>query len=134
MKTAVQKSRILILASAMCFVAILIEIATTTTLATEKKPAAKTLITNANVFNGKSEQLAEGMSVLVEGNKITKMAKSIEAPVGAIIIDAGGRTLMPGLIDNHVHTMFAGATLPAYFWGLIVVLFNLAPLNLTLIG
>ncbi len=101
------------MASAMCFVAILIGIATTTTFATEKKPAAKTLITNANVFNGKSEQLAEGMSVLVEGNKITKMAKSIKAPVGATIIDAGGRSLMPGLIDNHVHTMFAGATMSA---------------------
>ena len=53
--------------------------ATTTTFATAKKPAEKTLIINANVFNGKSKQLAEGISVLVEGNKITKIAKSIEA-------------------------------------------------------
>ncbi len=113
MKTAVQKSRILILASAMCFVAILIGTATTTTFATEKKPAAKTLIINANIFNSKSEQLAEGMSVLLEGNKITKTAKSIEAPAGATIIDTGGRTLMPGLIDNHVHTLLAGATMSA---------------------
>ena len=95
MKTVVQKSRNLILESAMCLVAVLLVIATTTTFATEKKPAAKTLIINTSIFNGKSEQLAEGLSVLVEGHNISKMAKSIEAPAGATIIDAGGRTLMP---------------------------------------
>jgi len=64
------------------------------------------LISNARVFDGKSETLADGMSVLVEGNKITKIAKSIPAPAGATVIDAKGRVLMPGLIDAHWHTMF----------------------------
>ena len=80
MKTTVQKSRNLTLACAMCLLAAVIVIATTTAFATGKKLTAKTLIINANVFNGKSEQLAEGLSVLVEGNKISNMAKSIEAP------------------------------------------------------
>lgn len=65
-------------------------------------PKTAVLITNANIFNG-SDKLATGMSVLVEGNKITKIAKSIPAPVGAEIINANGRTLTPGLIDAHVH-------------------------------
>jgi len=112
MKTKVRKNINRILAGTMCILALLIVMATTTAFATEKKPAEKTLIINANVFNGKSEQLAEGMSVLVEGNKITKIAKSIEAPAGAAIIDAGGRTLMPGMIDNHWHVMLAA--LPLY--------------------
>lgn len=64
------------------------------------------LITNANVFDGEYENLAMGMSVLVEGNKITKIAKSITAPAGATVIDAKGKTLMPGLIDMHWHTMY----------------------------
>lgn len=62
-----------------------------------------TLIKNVNIFDGKSENLAEGMSVLVEGNKITKVAKSIKAPDGATVIDAKGRTMTPGFIGAHEH-------------------------------
>ncbi|HET6349264.1 MAG TPA: amidohydrolase family protein [Candidatus Krumholzibacteria bacterium] len=76
------------------------------TMAQESKPVSTVLITNANVFDGMNEQLATGMSVLVEGNKITKIAKSIPAPAGATVIDAKGKVLMPGLIDAHWHTMF----------------------------
>jgi len=72
-------------------------------MAGDAAPKPSTLITNANIFDGKSEKLATGMSVLVEGNKITKIAKSITAPAGATTIDAKGRTLTPGLIDVHVH-------------------------------
>jgi len=53
------------------------------------------------------EKLAEGMSVLVEGNKIIKIASTIEAPNGATVIDAKGKTIIPGLIDAHYHPMFA---------------------------
>ncbi|WP_455387850.1 amidohydrolase family protein [Petrachloros mirabilis] len=71
--------------------------------AAEPKPAV--LITNANIFDGKSEKLATGMSVLVEGNKIAKIAKSIPAPPGATVIDAKGRTLTPGFIASHEHVL-----------------------------
>jgi len=61
------------------------------------------LITNARVFDGVSDKLSAPMNVLVEGNKIAKIAKSITAPDGATVIDAAGRTMTPGLIDVHVH-------------------------------
>lgn len=64
------------------------------------------LIKNANVFDGQHENLARGMSVLVESNKITKIAESVPVPAGAEVIDAHGKTLIPGLIDVHWHTMF----------------------------
>jgi len=73
---------------------------------TTTQTALSTLIKNANIFDGTSEKLATGMSVLVESNKIAKIAKSIPAPAGATVIDAGGKVLMPGLIDNHYHSMF----------------------------
>jgi imidazolonepropionase-like amidohydrolase len=41
--------------------------------------------------------------VLVEGNKITKIAKSITPPSGATVIDAKGRTMTPGFIAVHEH-------------------------------
>jgi len=80
-----------------------------TTHAQELK-ANTTLFKDVKIFDGKNETLAEGMSVLIEGNKIAKIAKSIPAPAGATVIDAKGKTLMPGLIDNHWHSLFA--TLP----------------------
>jgi len=79
--------------------------ANTAMAAEEAKPIAKTLITNARIFDGEHEKLAEGMNVLIEGNKIARIAKSIPAPEGATVIDAKGRTLMPGLIDAHWHSM-----------------------------
>lgn len=64
------------------------------------------LITNAAIFDGKSDTLATGMSVLIEGNKISKIAKTIPTPTGAKVIDAKGRTMTPGFIDSHSHLMF----------------------------
>ncbi len=61
------------------------------------------LITNARVFDGKSDALVDGMNVLVEGNKIAKISKSSISASGATVIDARGRVLMPGLIDCHLH-------------------------------
>ena len=72
----------------------------------------RVLFQNASVFDGKNEQLAEGVSVLVEGNEISRIAKSIPAPAGATVINANGRVLMPGLIDAHWHVMFPEPTMP----------------------
>jgi len=76
------------------------------TMAQESRPVSKVLITNANIFDGERDALATGMSVLVEGNMIAKIAKSIPAPAGATVIDAKGKVLMPGLTDAHWHLMF----------------------------
>ena len=45
---------------------------------------------------------------LVEGNAIAKNSQvHIPVPAGATVVDGGGRTLMPGLIDAHWHTYYA---------------------------
>lgn len=62
------------------------------------------LIRNARVFDGKGDALVDGLSVLVVGNKIAKVAPGpVEAPAGTLVIDAAGRTLTPGFVDVHVH-------------------------------
>jgi len=71
------------------------------------------LITNVNIFDGVNEELAVGMSVLVEDNVISEVATAIPAPSGATIIDGGGRTLLPGFIETHAHLMLMGPNLPA---------------------
>jgi imidazolonepropionase-like amidohydrolase len=71
--------------------------------AAQDEAPQQTLITNVNIFDGKSDRLTAG-SVLIEGNLIKQVGKRIDAP-GAVIIDGRGRTLMPGMIDGHAHVM-----------------------------
>ena len=72
--------------------------------AEEKKPV-QILFTNVNIFDGFSDKLSTGMSVLVEDNYIKEVGKSIKAP-GAYVVDGEGRTMTPGLIDMHTHIVF----------------------------
>jgi imidazolonepropionase-like amidohydrolase len=61
------------------------------------------LFKNARVFDGTNPECHEGMHVLLSDGLIREVsAQSIKAS-GARVIDVGGRTLMPGLIDAHMH-------------------------------
>ncbi len=61
------------------------------------------LFRNARIFDGTSAECAEGMSVLVADGLIREISAQPLAAPSAQVIDVGGRTLMPGLIDAHVH-------------------------------
>lgn len=61
------------------------------------------LIKNVDVWDGTSDKLTKNVSVLIEDNLIKKVTKNISEPNGATIIDGGGKTLIPGLSDAHVH-------------------------------
>jgi imidazolonepropionase-like amidohydrolase len=67
------------------------------------------LFKNVNIFDGKTDKLAKGMNVLVVGKQIKAISKSSIKPSGeAVVIDGGGGTLMPGLIDAHAHLTISG--------------------------
>ncbi len=61
------------------------------------------LFTNVHVFDGVNEERIENANVLVVDNLIAEVSAEPLAVANARIIDGGGRTLMPGLIDAHVH-------------------------------
>ncbi|KRA03738.1 hydrolase [Achromobacter sp. Root565] len=71
-------------------------------------PDSRILFENVRVFDGLSGDLSPASSVLVHGNVIEKVSRDKIAADGARVIDGGGRTLMPGLIDMHWHSMFVG--------------------------
>jgi imidazolonepropionase-like amidohydrolase len=74
-------------------------------------PPSATLIQNVRIFDGKSERLSAPAHVLVRGNRIERISVTPLALVaGATVIDGGGRTLMPGLIDAHWHAMLVRPT------------------------
>ena len=64
------------------------------------------LIKNVNVWDGTSDQLKMGYSVLVEDNLIQKVSPKIGETDSMTVIDGKGKTLMPGLSDAHVHLAF----------------------------
>jgi imidazolonepropionase-like amidohydrolase len=64
---------------------------------------SSTIFEHARLFDGVNGQAHEGMFVRVDGNEIKEVSsQGIPAP-GADRIDCRGKTLMPGMIDNHVH-------------------------------
>ena len=66
-----------------------------------------TVIRNAQLVN---EGRITESDVLLKGGRIEKIAAGIQAPAGADIVDANGRHLLPGMIDDQVHFREPGLT------------------------
>jgi imidazolonepropionase-like amidohydrolase len=64
---------------------------------------ARTLFTNANLVLDGFGELQRSFEVLVDGNRILSVSQTPLDRRDANVIDVGGRTLMPGLIDAHAH-------------------------------
>lgn len=66
----------------------------------------------ARIFDGDSDRLIEGSNVVVREDIIEDVGPvGAGAPADAEVIECGGRVLMPGLIDAHVHVYLAGLNL-----------------------
>jgi imidazolonepropionase-like amidohydrolase len=77
-------------------------------VAARTPPVPATVFQNVRIFDGKKEQLSPPSYVLVRGNKIERISATriaVDSNGSTTLIDGGGRTLMPGLIDAHWHAM-----------------------------
>ena len=72
--------------------------------------------TNARLIDGLADQPQEGVSIVVDGERISQITGSdAPAPAGAEVIDLTGKTVVPGLIDTHVHaTLLDSESLPLF--------------------
>ncbi len=59
-------------------------------------------LTNARLVDGTGGPAQDGVTVVIDGGRITAVSDA-PPPAEAETVDLGGRTLMPGLIDAHVH-------------------------------
>ncbi|SFU18571.1 amidohydrolase family protein [Mesorhizobium sp. YR577] len=64
-----------------------------------------TLFTGGRLLDPEAGVLRDGLDVLVTGDRIAAVGSSIDAPSDTTEIALGGRTIMPGLIDCHVHVV-----------------------------
>ncbi|ALJ15023.1 metal-dependent hydrolase family protein [Sphingopyxis macrogoltabida] len=62
-----------------------------------------TILENARLFDGTNADCPTGMSVAIESGTIKEVSDRPITAATARRIDVGGRTLMPGLIDLHIH-------------------------------
>lgn len=73
-------------------------------------PVKKIAIVGGMLLTGYETPPIHNAAVLIEGNRITAIGRAAEMtiPKDATVIDAGGGTIMPGLIDSHAHLMDIG--------------------------
>jgi imidazolonepropionase-like amidohydrolase len=72
-----------------------------------------TLYRDASLADGRSPHLRRGVSVLTENGRITWIRDSGDegpVPAQAHIVDAGGTTIVPGLVDGHSHLTLPGGS------------------------
>lgn len=84
------------------------------------EPSRPTAIRGARVFDG--EKVIAGATVLVDAGRIEAVGAEVRVPAGAEVVDGRGKTLLPGLIDAHVHTWSRSQLLQAAAFGVTGVI------------
>ena len=69
-------------------------------------PSGSFLFRNALLLDPRKDEVLDGHEVLVEDGRFAEVSDRPIAAGNATVVDCGGRTLMPGLIDCHVHVYF----------------------------
>jgi imidazolonepropionase-like amidohydrolase len=73
------------------------------TAQSQSQPPHSIVLHAARLLDVKNGRIVKPGEVLVQGDRIAEVGSSVKHPAGAEVIDLGDRTLMPGLIDAHVH-------------------------------
>ena len=68
-------------------------------------------LTNARVIDGTGAPARDGLTIVIQGERIAAVGlpAQVTVPPGAQVIDAGGRTVIPGLVGLHDHMYYSSA-------------------------
>jgi imidazolonepropionase-like amidohydrolase len=75
---------------------------------TEIPKAETVLFKNGTVWTNEKEGILKNADVLIENGKIKAVGKNLTAPKGAKVIDATGKDITPGIVDEHSHIAVTG--------------------------
>jgi len=92
----------------------LVTLASPPSLAQAPAAGATVAFTNARIIDGTGRAPIERGTLVIGGGRVTAVGPASTAiPAGAQRIDATGKTIVPGFINDHAHlNVMAGATLP----------------------
>jgi imidazolonepropionase-like amidohydrolase len=76
------------------------------------KTASVVAVRAGRLFDSRSGTLLHDQVILLRGERIVDVGPSIAIPAGAQVIDLSGATVLPGLIDTHLHVMDGGGSGP----------------------
>src|SRR5712691_6606596 len=65
----------------------------------------------AHLFDAKSGSMLNNQIIVVRGDRIADVGEAVQIPAGATVIDLGAATMLPGMIDSHVHVNTGGVNL-----------------------
>lgn len=68
-------------------------------------PTGMVAVRAAQLFDAKAGTIVANQVILVKGDRIAEIGPSVQIPAGTTVIDLGQATLMPGMIDSHLHIM-----------------------------
>jgi imidazolonepropionase-like amidohydrolase len=76
-------------------------------MAAPVQPAA-VLVKNATIWTAGPQGTLQNADLLVRGGKVAAVGRNLVAPKDAVVIDAAGRHVAPGIIDEHSHSAILG--------------------------
>ncbi|MCI3131525.1 amidohydrolase family protein [Phenylobacterium aquaticum] len=72
------------------------------------KPAGRTVVRAARLWDGTGPDLRTGVDLVIEGNRIADLVPAGQGPTDARLIDAQNATVIPGLVEMHAHRQMQG--------------------------
>jgi imidazolonepropionase-like amidohydrolase/Tol biopolymer transport system component len=80
-------------------------------------PSGSVAFTNARIITMRGAEVIENGTIVVSGNRIAAIGTNVAVPAGAKVIDAAGKTIMPGIVDVHWHgSMGSDQIIPQQSW------------------
>ncbi len=82
-------------------------------------PSGAIIFTNARLITMNGDEVIENGTLVVDGNRILAVgpSESVSMPKQGTVIDAAGKTIMPGIVDAHAHAgHFYSGLLPEQNW------------------
>jgi imidazolonepropionase-like amidohydrolase len=73
-------------------------------------PDQVTAIRAGRLFDSRSGAMLSNQVILLKGDRVTDVGASVQIPAGAKVIDLSAATVLPGMIDTHVHVNTGGTS------------------------
>ncbi|HEX8569469.1 MAG TPA: amidohydrolase family protein [Caulobacteraceae bacterium] len=83
------------------------------------RPQGRVALTGARIVTMRGDEVIENGTILLNGNRIEQVGPSaaVSVPAGAKVIDAAGKTIVPGFVDAHWHgSMGSNEIIPQQSW------------------